>query len=79
VIDQRQAPDFSNVLFNRVGMWPPSFVLQMVNNRYLRPFQRAASRGEEGDEREPASDLEAAAGDVLVRDAVCGEVERGSK
>jgi hypothetical protein len=79
VIDQRQAPDFSNVLFNRVGMWPPSFVLQMVNNRYLRPFQRAASRGEEGDEREPASDLEPAAGDVLVRDAVCGEVERGSK
>jgi hypothetical protein len=22
VIDQRQAPDFSTVLFNRVGMWP---------------------------------------------------------
>jgi hypothetical protein len=42
-------------------------------------IERAASRGEEGDGREPASDLEAAAGDVLVRDAVCGEVERGSK
>jgi hypothetical protein len=37
-------------------------------------IERAASRGEEGDGREPASDLEAAAGDVLVRDAVCGEV-----
>jgi len=37
-------------------------------------IERAASRGEEGDAREPASDLEAAAGDVLVRDAVCGEV-----
>ena len=42
-------------------------------------IERAASRGEEGDGREPASDLEAAAGDALVRDAVCGEVERGSK
>ena len=37
-------------------------------------IERAASRGEEGDGREPASDLEAAARDVLVRDAVCGEV-----
>ena len=42
-------------------------------------IERAASRGEEGEGREPASDLEAAAGDVLVGDAVCGEVERGSK
>ena len=42
-------------------------------------MERAASRGEQGDGREPASDLEAAAADVLVRDAVCGEVERGSK
>ncbi len=37
-------------------------------------IERAASHGEEGDGREPASDLEDAAGDVLVRDAVCGEV-----
>jgi hypothetical protein len=42
-------------------------------------IERAASHGEEGDAREPASDLETAAGDVLVRDAVCGEVERGSE
>jgi hypothetical protein len=44
-----------------------------------RRIERAASRGEQGNGREPASDLEAAAADVLVRDAVCGEVERGSK
>ena len=37
-------------------------------------IERATSRGEEGDAREPASDLEAAAGDALVRDAVGGEV-----
>jgi hypothetical protein len=37
-------------------------------------IERAASRGEESDAREPASDLEAAAGYVLMRDAVCGEV-----
>jgi hypothetical protein len=37
-------------------------------------IERAASRGEEGEGREPASDLEAAAGDVFVRDAVCDEV-----
>jgi hypothetical protein len=37
-------------------------------------IERAASHCEEGEGREPASDLETAAGDVLVRDAVCGEV-----
>ena len=37
-------------------------------------IERAASLGEQGDGRESASDFEAAAGDVLVRDAVCGEV-----
>jgi hypothetical protein len=47
VIDQRQAPDFSTVLFNRVGMWPPSFVLQMVNNRYLHPFHYWGKQGVE--------------------------------
>jgi hypothetical protein len=42
-------------------------------------IERATSSSEEGDGREPASDFEAAARDVLVRHAVCGKVERGSK
>ena len=42
-------------------------------------IERAAPRREEGDGREPASYLEAAAGDVLVRDVGSREVERGSK
>ncbi len=42
-------------------------------------IERAAPGSEKSDEREPASDLEAAAADVLMRKPVSGKVQDGSK
>jgi hypothetical protein len=49
------------------------------NRTKRRRIERATPCGEKRDRCNPASDLEAAAGDVPVRHAISGEVQGGSK
>jgi hypothetical protein len=44
-----------------------------------RRVREAAPRGDETNDRQPAADLEAPVVDVVMRDAVAGEVERNAE
>jgi hypothetical protein len=49
------------------------------NRTQCRRIERAAARSQEHEGRNPAPDLKPAAGDVLVRDPVCGQVQNRSE
>ena len=49
------------------------------NRTQGRRIERAAARSQEHEGRNSAPDLKTAAGDVLVRDAVCGQVQNRSE